>query len=234
MIRRVEWGDGLDESYDRPTVLDRVDTQRGELVLRRYGGRYEIISNGVFLMDTSGGSSERLLVDAALARCASPAPRVLIGGLGVGYSLVQAASHARVTAIDVVEIEPVIIEWHTRFLGHLTGAAQQDPRVRIIASDIAAWLDAPGEPYDVICLDTDNGPNWLVWESNAVVYSEFGVDRALRRLRLGGVLAVWSARRDEEYERRLRQRAAALEIVGAPHQRGEPDVVYIAVKGSGG
>lgn len=215
-------------------VLDRVETERGELVLRLCDGRYEIISNGVFLMDTSGGSSERLLVDAALARCASPAPRVLIGGLGVGYSLVQAASHARVTAIDVVEIEPAIIEWHARFLSHLTGPAQQDPRVRIVASDIAAWLDAPGDPYDVICMDTDNGPNWLVWESNAAVYSDLGVNRALRRLRPGGVLAVWSAQRDEEYERRLRQRAAGLEIVGTPHQRGEPDVVYLAIKGSAG
>ena len=83
-------------------------------------------------------------------------------------------------------------------------------------------------------MDTDNGPNWLVWESNAAVYSDLGVNRALRRLRPGGVLAVWSAQRDEEYERRLRQRAAGLEIVGTPHQRGEPDVVYLAIKGSAG
>ena len=215
-------------------VYERRAGENGELVLRGDGRHFEIISNGVFLMDTSGGSSERLLVDAALARCASPAPRVLIGGLGVGYSLVQAASHARVTAIDVVEIEPAISEWHARFLSHLTGPAQQDPRARIVASDIAAWLDAPGDPYDVICMDTDNGPNWLVWESNAAVYSDLGVNRALRRLRPGGVLAVWSAQRDEEYERRLRQRAAGLEIVGTPHQRGEPDVVYLAIKGSAG
>ena len=85
-------------------VLERVATRRGELVLRRSGTEFEIISNGVFLMDTRDGRSERLMVTAALARCPATAPEVLICGLGVGFALAEAVSQARVTRVDVVEI----------------------------------------------------------------------------------------------------------------------------------
>jgi spermidine synthase len=204
---------------------DWILTKRGELVLRQRDGVFEIISNGMFLMDTADGSSERLLVDAALARCDHPAPRVLIGGLGVGFSLAQAATHARVAAIDVVEIEPMIIDWYAR---HLDAGPRDDPRVRIVEADVVEWLERPDDPYDVICLDTDNGPNWLVTEGNAAIYSEAGIERALNRLRPGGVLAVWSASRDMAYERRLRARAANLEVLRSAHRRGEPDVIYVA------
>lgn len=204
---------------------ERVLARRGELVVRQREGVYEIVSNGVFLMDTSDGSSERLLIDAALTRCDHPASRVLIGGLGVGFTLARAVAHAEVGAIDVVEIEPTIIDWYAR---HLGGAVNNDPRVRIIEADIVEWLQRDHEPYDVICLDTDNGPNWLVAEANAAIYSEDGIDRALNRLRPGGVLAVWSASRDEAYEQRLGARAHDLEILASPHRRGEPDVIYVA------
>src|SRR5262249_22638221 len=147
------------DAAEPPTVLERATTERGELVLRARDGHFEVISNGVFLMDTSDGRSERMLVDAAVERTSAAAPRVLVGGLGVGFSLVRAAADARVATVDVVEIEPSLIEWHARYLRHITGAALADPRVRVIASDILRWLAGTADRYDAICLDTDNGPN---------------------------------------------------------------------------
>ncbi|MFG1653258.1 spermidine synthase [Micromonospora sp. NPDC049275] len=210
-----------------PVTLDRVTTSRGELVLRESDGRYEVISNGVFLMDTSDGRSERLLVDAAVSRCKATEPRLLIGGLGVGFSLVRAVEHAHLTAIEVVEIEPTVIGWHANHLPHLTGAALSDPRVRIIEADILAWLAAAGDQYDAICLDTDNGPNWLVFEANAELYANRGLDLVARRLRPGGVLAVWSASRDHVFEERLRDRFGDVEILETPTGTRTPDVVYV-------
>src|SRR5262245_24655914 len=92
------------EAPDGPAeVLERWQTPRGELALRRIGPHLEIISNGVFLMDTRNGESERRLVSEALERCVAPAPRILIGGLGVGFSLRTAVEAPHVSTIDVVE-----------------------------------------------------------------------------------------------------------------------------------
>jgi spermidine synthase len=213
---------------DEPVrTLDRVQGERGELVLRQSRGGYEIISNGVFLMDTSDGTSERLLVDTAVNRCPDHGARLLIAGLGVGFSLVRAISHDRLGAIDVVEISPSIIGWHTSYLEHIAGAARSDPRVRVIEADILEWLGRPGDPYDAICLDTDNGPNWLVHEDNADLYARRGLELVAARLRPNGVLAVWSAQRDDAYEQRLRSFFEPVEALEIPRDRGAPDVIYV-------
>ena len=115
-------------------VVERVDTPRGELVLRRAGGHFEVISNGTFLMDTRNGESERLLVRAALAR-AERARSILIGGLGVGFSLTEALNDERVARVRVIEIEPTIVSWHDRYLGHITGEARVDERSEIVIGD---------------------------------------------------------------------------------------------------
>lgn len=209
-------------------ILERVQTARGELVLRETEDRLEIISNGVFLMDTSDGTSERLLIDAAVSRCTSATPHLLIGGLGVGFSLARAVSHEAVAAIDVVEIEPAVLAWHPRHFQHITGDALRDPRVRVVEGDIAEWMVQATERYDAICLDTDNGPNWLVFDDNAVLYTAQGLDLIGRRLRPGGVLAVWSASRDPGFEQRLKDRCGEAEILETPHVRAQPDVVYVA------
>jgi len=211
-----------------PVTIDRTTTERGELVLRRVGERYEIISNGVFLMDSVDGSSERLLVSAAVDRCTASAPRVLIGGLGLGFSLMHAVGIDNVDAIDVVEIEPTIVAWHRHHLHDLSGAAIGDPRVSIIVGDLIDHLAAPGNPYDVICIDTDNGPNWLVFDDNAAIYARTGLELAHQSLRPAGVLAVWSASRDIAFEDRLRAQFTDIELVEVVRPRGGPDVIYLA------
>src|SRR5262249_48790177 len=143
-----------------PQVLERVGTRRGELVLRRSGAEFEIISNGVFLMDTRNGRSERLMVTAAPAPRPPAPPASPICGPGVGFALAEAVSQARVARVDVVEISAEIIGWHATHLRHLAAPAWEDGRVRVINADVVAWLARQQGPYDVICLDVDNGPEW--------------------------------------------------------------------------
>src|SRR4051794_1558981 len=208
-------------------VVERVVTERGELVLRRVDSHFEVISNGVFLMDTRDGRSERLLVDAALA--AHPAPgQLLLGGLGVGFSLAAAVADPRIERITVVEIEPALVGWHDGPLADVSGPARQDPRVEIVITDVAAHLAERPAAYDVICLDVDNGPDWTVTSGNSGLYDDAGSRMLAAALRPGGVLAVWSAHPVPSYEKRLRGHFAQVTVHLVEVARGEPDVVYVA------
>lgn len=200
---------------------------RGELVLRQVGGHFEIISNGVFLMDNRAGESERLLVTAALSRHATTAT-MLIGGLGVGFSLAEAVRRRSVTAITVVEIEPSIIDWNRTELRAVNGGAVDDRRVTVITADLLEHLRTTDERYDVICLDIDNGPHWTVTEANASLYDDRGTALIAERLQPGGVLAVWSAAASAAYEAVLHRHFRAVETILVPVPRGEPDAIFIA------
>ena len=201
-------------------VVARVETARGELVLRCDGEHFEVISNGVFLMDTRDGRSERMLVTAALA--AHPDPRsLLIGGLGVGFSLEAAVADERLERITVVEIEPTLVDWYEAELGR---SAHKDPRVDIVIADIAEH----GGSYDVICLDVDNGPDWTVTESNTGLYDASGTAELRDRLTEHGVLAIWSAHEVASYEALLRAHFTEVNVLTVPVARGEPDTVYVA------
>lgn len=217
----------VDGAPAEPVVLERATTERGELVLRRVGRDVEVISNGVFLMDTRDGRSERALVRSALDGHPEPR-RILIGGLGVGFSLVEAVAEPALQRIDVVEIEQHILDWHRTHLAYLSGAALADPRVRVVIDDVRTWL-ASGRRYDVLCLDIDNGPDWTVSDANAQLYTAAGLDLVSRALAPGGVLAVWSARRVPEFASLLRRALEDVRTVEVPGtiRRAEPDLVYI-------
>jgi len=226
-------GAGLGSTGDGgPQVLERSVTRRGELALRRSGAEFEIISNGVFLMDTRDGRSERLMVTAALACCPATAPELLICGLGVGFALAEAVGQARVTRVDVVEISTEIIGWHGTHLRHLAAPAWADGRVHVINADVVAWLARQRGPYDVICVDVDNGPEWTVWDANKVLYGDEGLRRVRGSLRPGGVVSVWSAAEAPAFEDRLRRLFTRVHAHRVPVSRGQPDVVYLAERGS--
>jgi spermidine synthase len=215
-------------------TLDRREGPYGEVVLRRRGEIYEIVANGCFLMDTSDGRSERLLIDAALA--ALPAgrrePSVLIGGLGVGFSLARAAAEPRWGRITVVERETAVVDWHrTGPLAAFSGAALADPRTEILHTDLVAYVHTAPATYDALCLDIDNGPGWTVTEDNGGLYSPAGLAACHDRLTPGGVLAVWSAQPSEDFEDALRN--AGFEGVGTEEitvARGVPDVVHLGLR----
>ncbi|MGW0786845.1 spermidine synthase [Streptomyces sp. NPDC002911] len=218
----------------RPVVLDRREGPFGEVVLRERGAAFEIIANGCFLMDTSDGRSERLLVDAALAALpvGRPDPSVLIGGLGVGFSLVRAATEPRWGRIAVVEREQAIVDWHLDGpLGRISGAALADPRTEILRTDLVAHLRTTTERYDALCLDIDNGPDWTVTQDNGNLYSPAGLAACRARLTPGGVLAVWSAQPSSDFEQAMRNagfHAVRTEEVAVA--RGVPDVVHLALR----
>ncbi|MFJ9467163.1 spermidine synthase family protein [Streptomyces caniferus] len=243
---------GLPEA---PRTIDRREGPYGEVVLRQRGGPpadpgvdgsgapaapvvYEIIANGCFLMDTSDGRSERLLVDAALA--ALPAgrtrPSVLIGGLGVGFSLARAAGQPRWGRIVVVEREEAVIDWHrTGPLSAVSADALADPRTEILPADLVAHVrtETGQGTYDALCLDIDNGPDWTVTEGNDSLYSPAGLAACRDRLTPGGVLAVWSAQPSPAFEEALRNAGFnGVHTEEIPVVRGVPDVVHLARKGA--
>lgn len=198
-------------------------------MLRRAGEHFEVISNGVFLMDTRDGRSERLLVRAAL-EAAGDARSLLIGGLGVGFSLREAVGEKGLGRIDVVEIEDALVQWHQSYLAGLSGHAVSDPRVSVVVADLADHVAAHSATYDVICVDVDNGPTWTVTPANDALYGEDGTRRLLAALRPGGVLAVWSAMQVPAYEQMLRDVGCDVAVHQVEVARGEPDVVYVALR----
>ncbi|MFJ9849844.1 spermidine synthase [Streptomyces sp. NPDC101150] len=231
-----------------PRTLDRREGPYGEVVLRQRGGGsgprgtagepavYEIIANGCFLMDTSDGRSERLLMDAALDALPAgrPRPAVLIGGLGVGFSLARAAAEPRWGRIAVVEREEAVIDWHrTGPLSAVSADALSDPRTEILSTDLIAYLHAGGAPFDALCLDIDNGPDWTVTDDNTGLYSPSGLAACHERLTPGGVLAVWSAQPSSAFEQALRNAGfVGVRTEEIAVARGVPDAVHLARKGA--
>lgn len=213
-----------------PVVVERAAGVGGELVLRRAGTDYEIISNGVFLMDTRNGESERLLVRTALQGLDGPV-RLLIGGLGVGFSLAEALTLPQVAHVTVVEREPAVIAWHGTLLRPWSQGALDDPRVTVRCADLLDVVAAPGTGrFDALCLDIDNGPDWTVTPGNARLYAPTGLDLLARLLTDRGVLAVWSANAAPAFEALLRERFTRVRVRPVPVPRGEPDVVYLAAQ----
>jgi spermidine synthase len=210
-------------------VIDTCSSPRGQLQLQRRGENYEIISNGTFLMATYNGESERSLVKMSLD--ASPNPRrVLIGGLGVGFSLAEALRHPQVEQVVVVEIEEKIIEWNTTHLAPFSQHALSNPRTQVVHADLLEYIRSTEDTFDCICLDIDNGPDWTVTEDNKSLYEENGLAALSRLLRPEGVITFWSASRSPAFAERMAQCFADIKEHLFEVERGEPDVVYIGRK----
>jgi spermidine synthase len=183
----------------------RCDSERGQLVLRERrpgpedssGGPtvLELRANGVFVMDSAEHASEQALADAALAVVEAPR-RVLVGGLGLGFTLQRVLGDRRVEQVDVVEIEPTLVEWMRD--GTIPHGRQllADRRARVVVADLAqAVAEATPTTYDVMLLDVDNGPGQLIHEANERLYSETFLHAARALLNPGGALVIWSAER---------------------------------------
>ncbi|WP_144932599.1 spermine/spermidine synthase [Paenibacillus sp. 32O-W] len=209
--------------------LERHSSPRGDIQLQKRGQHFEIISNGTFLMATYNGASERLLVKAALDCCEKPA-QVLIGGLGVGFSLAEALRDDRVERATVVEIEEAVLAWNRSYLMEFNHNALYDPRAEAIHADLIEWLASCGRLFDVICLDIDNGPDWMVYEENGALYNNSGLALLGSRLNPGGVATFWSASSAPDFEARLKEFFPSVQRMTVDQQKGEPDYIYLAKK----
>jgi spermidine synthase len=222
--------------YVAPVVVARAPaTGGGELVLRlrpeaRGPGRdtYELIVDGVFAMDTVNVSTELRLASETIRRLTGIGWQVLVGGLGLGYTLRELLADQRVARVDVVEVEPALVDW---IRGGLVGPARgllDDPRANVIVGDVVSQLgDLLPRTYDAILLDVDNGPDFLVHQSNSALYDAPALHLAVRALRPGGQLAIWSAAASPGLEERLRGVAGAVEVVTLPVRREGRQFDYV-------
>ncbi|WP_375430389.1 hypothetical protein [uncultured Friedmanniella sp.] len=177
-------------------VLATGASPRGDLLLRSRrtdaGEVTELIVNGVFAMDSVDTSSERALA----ARVPPAARRVLVGGLGLGYTTAALLGRddLRLDRVDVIELEPLLVDWAYDGLTPVLATVAADPRVRLVVADVAVVLAGRAEPsasWDAILLDVDNGPDFLIHDANAALYGADLLQAAYGRLRPGGVLAIW-------------------------------------------
>ena len=179
--------------------IARAETERGDVVLRRRttpaaADVVELRVNGVFVMDTAETTSEIELAAQALDLVERP-DSVLIGGLGLGFTLQRVLADARVARAVVVEIEEPLIEWMRDGTVPHGPALLADARATVVNADIAMAIAEARSTYDLVLLDVDTGPGYLVHADNEAVYEERFLRQCLDLLSPGGVLVVWSANR---------------------------------------
>ncbi len=209
----------------------------GALCLFEYGEDFVIKfegGRGNQLMNTRMHGSEDALAEIPCKRVAGrPQVRVLIGGLGMGFTLAAALRHLGKDAeVQVAELVPGVIEWNHGPLGEKSGYPLRDPRSKVLNDDVAAILKAGPGAFDAIMLDVDNGPEGLTQKSNSWLYSMEGLRTCAKALRKGGVLAVWSASADRQFSERLSRAGFKAEEVQvfAHGNRGPRHTIWIAGK----
>ena len=184
------------------------------LKLVRRDTEYLILADDKPLMSSRQHGSEEALASAA---CCAPRtlkhPVVLIGGLGMGFTLRAALEILPPQAtIVVAELVPAVVEWNRGPLGELAAHPVKDERVRVKIEDVAETLKSQPSKFDVVLLDVDNGPAAFTSSNNAGLYNAVGIVTTFRSLKPGGVLAVWSAREDKNFAQRLAQVGFVVEI----------------------
>jgi spermidine synthase len=205
-----------------------------ELRLMRRGTEYSIMTGGIELMNSRLSGSEEALATLAFERIGDrPGARVLIGGLGMGFTLRAAlAAFGPDAEIVVAELVPAVVAWARGPLGGLHGDSLSDPRARIHEGDVGELIRTGDGAFDAILLDVDNGPGGLSRKENDGLYSPGGLTTARRALRPGGVLEVWSSTRDNAFTKRLKQAGYAVEEIGvrAHKGRGARHVIWMATR----
>lgn len=206
-----------------------------ELRLMRRGTEYSIMAGPIELMNSRLSGSEEAMATLAFDRIGQrPGARILIGGLGMGFTLRAAlGAFAADAKIVVCELVPAVVNWARGPLSSLHGDSLDDPRVTIRLGDVGAAIREAEGLYDAILLDVDNGPGGLSRKGNDSLYDKVGLAAARRALRPGGVLEVWSSTRDSAFTRRLERAGYAVEEVGvrAHKGRGARHVVWVGARG---
>ncbi|GAB2672596.1 spermine/spermidine synthase domain-containing protein [Kribbella swartbergensis] len=205
----------------------RAVSERGELVLRRRDddGALELRVNGVFVMDDVETSSEELLASAALSSVRRPG-RVLVGGLGLGYTVRALLADPRLESVVVAEIEPELVSW---MRSGLVPSVLDDPRVAVVVGDVRDVVVAQDDAsLDAILLDVDNGPDFLVYDENSAIYAASFLAVCKARLRPGGVLTVWSSSASSDLEKAVASVFGACDVTPVPVDlQGRAETYYV-------
>ena len=206
-------------------LLGRERAENGtELSLYRRGGEYVIRVGSQDLMWSGSSHSEEEMARVVIRRIGPlPAPRILVGGLGMGFTTRAALDALPATgAVVVAEVVPAVVTWSQGPLAHLADRPLDDRRVRLELDDVGRVIGAARAAFDAILLDVDNGPQGLTRKGNQRLYGAAGLNAARKALRPGGILAVWSAAPSPAFEARLRA------------ARFEADTLRVRARGSDG
>lgn len=218
------------------TNLDRatIPGDAGELRLKQRGSEFSIMLGSTELMNSRLSGSEEALAALSCERIAGRKnPGMLVGGLGMGFTLRAALALLPQDArVVVAELVPAVVEWARGPLADLHGGTLDDPRVDIHLGDVGALIRSKKAAYDAILLDVDNGPDGLTRASNDNLYSHDGLRAAKTALRPNGVLAVWSSAPDRAFTRRLREVGFATDEVSvrANGKNGARHILWMATK----
>lgn len=220
------------------TVLGTTEIPNGggELKLSRRGEEFSIRLSGVRgeLMNSRAHGSEEALAELGCAHLKSaPAAQVLVGGLGMGFTLAAALKAVAMSAqVSVAELLPAVVEWNQGPLGECAGQPLRDPRTQVHIGDVAELFQPQQPRYDAILLDVDNGPEGLTQTDNHRLYSLPGLVAMYRSLRAGGMLAIWSAFPDPAFLVRLKKAgfSAHIETVRARPGKGSRHTIFLAKK----
>lgn len=208
----------------------------GELKLMQRGSEFSIMAGAIQLMNSRVSGSEKALAMLACDRIkARPGATVLIGGLGMGFTLRAAlATLADDARIVVAELVPAVVGWARGPMAELFAGCLDDPRVSIFSGDVAELLRQSGESYDAILLDVDNGPEGLTRGANDALYDARGLGAARGVLRPRGVLAVWSSRPHRGFAERLQQAGFSVEEMrprASGGRSGARHVIWLGTRG---
>lgn len=217
--------------------IDRAEVpgHEGEVTLLKRGTEFSIRTAGTELMNSRLHGSEGALGELTCSRIKRKSGlRILIGGLGMGYTLAAALEQSEPdTLITVSELVPAVVRWNREHLGHLAGMPLDDPRVSVEEEDVAETVRKRKSAWNAILLDVDNGPDGLTRKANDHLYGRSGLKTSFSALRHGGILAVWSSGADEAFTRRLKQCGFQAETVTVPARKpgkGGRHTIWLAGK----
>ena len=211
-----------------------VPGDKGEITLWKRDTEFSIRTSETELMNSRLHGSEDALAELACKRVKKSNLKILIGGLGMGYTLAAAIKHSEPdTLITVSELIPAVIKWNKKHLGHLAGMPLNNPKVTIKTEDIATTIKNKQSAWDVILLDVDNGPEGLTRKANDRLYSEAGLQDNFSALCPNGILGIWSSGNDEAFTRRLKQSGFQVDIKtirARKSKKGSKHTIWLAKK----